>query len=76
MEVMNVKEVAEYLKCSESKIRNMVRDKQIPNFRIGSKLNFNKDTINRWVNGQEIRNMQVDNSENLAKLNKFVNTER
>ncbi len=58
MEVMNVKEVAKYLNCSESKIRNMVRDKQIPNFRIGSKLNFNKDTINRWVNGQEIRNIQ------------------
>lgn len=76
MEIMNVKEVAEYLKCSESKIRNMVRDKQIPNFRIGSKLNFNKETINRWINGQEIRNIQNDNSENLAKLNKFVNIER
>lgn len=58
MEVMNVKEVAEYLKCSESSIRNLVRDKQIPNFRIGSKLNFNRETIDRWVNGQEIRNIQ------------------
>ena len=76
MEIMNVKEVAEYLKCSESKIRNMVRDKQIPNFRIGSKLNFNKETINRWINGQEIRNIQNHNSENLAKLNKFTDIER
>ncbi len=76
MEVMNVKEVAEYLKCSESSIRNLVRDKQIPNFRIGSKLNFNRETIDRWVNGQEIRNIQNDNSENLTKLNKFVNIER
>ena len=58
MEIMNVKELAKYLSCSESKIRNMVRDKEIPCFRIGSKLNFNKDTINRWVNGQEIRNIQ------------------
>ena len=58
MEIMNVKEVAEYLNCSESKIRNMTRDKEIPYFRIGSKLNFNKETINRWVNGQEIRNIQ------------------
>ena len=76
MQIMNVKEVAEYLKCSESSIRNLVRDKQIPNFRIGSKLNFNRETIDRWVNGQEIRNIQNDNSENLAKLNKFVNIER
>ena len=29
MEIMNVKEVAEYLSCSESKIRNMTRDKEI-----------------------------------------------
>ena len=58
MEIMNVKEVAEYLSCSESKIRNMTRDKEIPYFRIGSKINFNKETIDRWVNGQEIRNIQ------------------
>lgn len=58
MEIMNVKEVAEYLSCSESKIRNMVRDKEIPVFKIGSKLNFNKNTIDRWVNGQEIRSIQ------------------
>lgn len=76
MQVMNVKEVAKYLNCSESKIRNMVRDKQIPNFRIGSKLNFNRETIDRWVNEQEIRNIQNDNSENLAELNNFVNIER
>lgn len=61
MEIMNVKEVAEYLKCSCSKIRNMVRDNEIPYFRIGSKLNFNRQTIDRWVNGQEIRNIQSNN---------------
>lgn len=60
MEVMNVKEVAIYLRCSESSIRNMVRDNKIPNFRIGSKLNFNKNTIDVWVNNQEIRNLQND----------------
>ena len=60
MEIMTVKETARYLNCSESSIRNIVRDKVIPNFRIGSKLNFNKETIDRWVNGQEIRNMQID----------------
>lgn len=70
MEIMNVKEVAEYLNCSCSKIRNMVRDKQIPNFRIGSKLNFNKQTIDIWVHNQELINIQKDISENLTKLNK------
>lgn len=59
MNVMTVKEVAEYLSCSESKIRNMVRDKEIPFFRIGSKLNFNKEAIDNWIHNQEIRNLQV-----------------
>ena len=45
MDILNVRELANYLKCSESKIRNLVRDKSIPNFRIGSKINFNKEAI-------------------------------
>lgn len=61
MEVMNVKEVAEYLKCSCSKIRNMVRDNEIPYFRIGNKLNFKKETIDVWVRNQELRCIQSIN---------------
>ncbi len=56
LEVMNVKEVAEYLNCSESSIRNLVREKKIPNFRIGSKLNFRKKTIDEWLSIQEREN--------------------
>lgn len=33
-EAFDVKEVAEYLKCSISGIRNLVRNKKIPYFRI------------------------------------------
>ena len=54
MEIMNVKEVARYLKCSESCIRNMVRDNKIPHFRINSKLNFRKEAIDLWVHNQEL----------------------
>lgn len=59
MNVMNVKEVAIYLKCSESTIRNMVRDKKIPVFKINSKLNFNKDAIDNWIHNQEILSLQA-----------------
>ena len=61
MEVMNVKEVARYLKCSESSIRNLVRDKKIPVFKINSKLNFNKLAIDNWIHNQEMMNLQTDN---------------
>lgn len=58
MEIMNVKEVAEYLNCSQSSIRNLVRDKKIPVFKINSKLNFNKEAIDNWVHTQELMSLQ------------------
>ena len=68
MVVMNVKEVAEYLKCSESSIRNMVRAKKIPVFKINSKLNFNKEAIDNWIYNQEITSLQTeDNYSNSIK---------
>lgn len=61
MDILNVKELANYLKCSESKIRNLVKDKAIPNFRIGAKINFNKEAINLWIKSQEITNTNKEN---------------
>ena len=58
MQVFTVKEVAEYLNCSVSSIRSLVRNKEIPCFRIGSKLNFNKEAVDNWIHNQEIKNMQ------------------
>lgn len=56
MEVFNVKELATYLNCSISSIRKLVRTNQIPNFRIGSKLNFKKELIDEWVYSQSMNN--------------------
>ena len=67
MQVFNVKEVANYLNCSVSAIRTLVRNKQIPFFRIGSKLNFNKEAVDMWIHNQELQNMQQDNYELKAK---------
>lgn len=58
MQIFNVKELANYLSCSVSSIRTLVRNKEIPYFRIGSKLNFNKEAVDNWVHNQEIQNMQ------------------
>ncbi len=58
MQIFNVKEVADYLNCSVSSIRSLVRNKKIPHFRIGSKLNFNKEAVDNWVHNQELQSMQ------------------
>ena len=69
MQIFNVKEVANYLNCSISSISNLVRNKEIPYFRIGNKLNFNKEAVDNWIYNQELRNMQ--NEEHLIKIKRL-----
>lgn len=60
MQVFTVKEVAEYLHCSVSTIRGLVRKNEIPYFRIGSKLCFKKEAVDLWIHNQEMSNIQKD----------------
>ena len=53
MDVFTVKELAKYLRCSESTIRKLVRENNIPYFRLNSKINFSKDRIDEWIKNQE-----------------------
>lgn len=41
-EVFTVKEVAEYLHCSQSTIRKLLKNNQIPSFRVTYKVFFKK----------------------------------
>jgi excisionase family DNA binding protein len=53
MERMDVKQAAPYIGASEFKLRDMVRLKQIPHYRIGSRILFRKVTIDEWIVKQE-----------------------
>ena len=57
-ETMTIKEVAEYLKCSISSVRNLVKHKEINFYRIGVKLYFRKSAIDDWILQQETSNIQ------------------
>lgn len=61
--IFNVEEVAKYLNCSISCIRTLVRKKEIPYFRIGNRLNFNKESIDIWIHNQEIQNLNLEKEE-------------
>lgn len=52
--VFNVKEVTKYLSVSESTVRKLVREKKIPHFRILSKILFDKELIDKWINNNQI----------------------
>lgn len=55
-ENLNVKEVAEYLRCAETTIRKWVREGKIPHYRLGAKkLFFRKSSIDEWITSKEIK---------------------
>lgn len=51
-ETMDVKEAAEYLKVSQWTVRDMVRTKSIPHFRVRSRIFFRRRELDQWVNSQ------------------------
>ncbi|PYI54493.1 excisionase family DNA-binding protein [Paenibacillus flagellatus] len=59
MERMSVKEAAPYIGASEYKLREMVRQKEIPSYRIGSRILFRKTTLDDWIAQQERENCKA-----------------
>lgn len=56
MEVMNIKELSEYLKISCSTIRRLIQNKEIPFYKVSAQYFFNKNSINEWIMNQEYNN--------------------
>jgi len=51
---MTVKELSKYLSLSERKIRQMVKDREIPFVRVGKKLiRFDRLAVDRWLEERE-----------------------
>lgn len=48
-EICNIKDLSSYLKISTSEVRKLVREKKIPNFRLGTRIMFDLIEINKWV---------------------------
>ena len=50
--VLDVKQVAEYLHCSASTIRKLIRTNEIPYYRVAYRIFFNKQIIDNWIENQ------------------------
>ncbi len=48
-EVLNVKELTQYLRCSDSTVRKLIKNKEIPNFRTANRIYFKKALIDMWI---------------------------
>ena len=62
-EVFTVKEVANYLHCSQSTIRKLLKKNQIPSFRVGYRIFFKKSLIDQWITNQWITNQCIRSCE-------------
>jgi excisionase family DNA binding protein len=49
-EMMTVKELSNYICVSETTVRKLIRESQIPFIRILSKILFKKEDIDIWLN--------------------------
>ena len=48
-EVMDIKDLAEYLRIGKSKIYSLIRARKIPASRIGRQYRFSKDLVDAWL---------------------------
>ncbi|WP_338788770.1 helix-turn-helix domain-containing protein [Metabacillus sp. FJAT-53654] len=55
---LTVQGVADYLGVHPDTIYNMVREKQIPHFRVRRRILFSVETIDAWIKDQESKIIQ------------------
>lgn len=65
--MFTVKEVADYLNCSESAIRKLKTESKIPHFRLGKKILFEKRFINQWLYKNQIMSIDLKDNELIVK---------
>ena len=58
--VMNINETAEYLNISVPTLRKLVRANDIVFFRLGKKIMFRRDQLNKWILEKERKESKND----------------
>ncbi len=66
-DILNIKELSEYLHCSVSNIRKMIYANKIPYFRITNRYMFNRSIINKWITNL-YNDIDIGNYENELNL--------
>lgn len=56
-ELLTAEEVARYLRLPLSTVYKLVQEKHLPGFKVGKHWRFRADTIHKWIEDQEQRNL-------------------
>ena len=62
-EIFDVKELTRYLHCSDSTVRKLIKNREIPNFRIANRIYFKKALIDIWIQNQCMKSVEVMKNE-------------
>ncbi len=54
-EIMTVADVARYLRCHPSSIYRLLKQRQIPAFRLGTDWRFRRSDIDRWIDASTVK---------------------
>ncbi len=70
--LLSVKEVAEYLNVKPVTVRRRANSGEIPSIRIGNRIRFHKQEINKWLlsrsNGRPMHILVVDDEPSIGEL--------
>ncbi|WP_430787149.1 helix-turn-helix domain-containing protein [Virgibacillus flavescens] len=58
-QTMTVKEIAAYLGVHTDTIYAMVKSKQIPHLKMGTRILFTKESIHLWIQDQEYTSLRI-----------------
>ncbi|ASK64207.1 DNA-binding protein [Virgibacillus phasianinus] len=58
-QTMTVKEVADFLGVHTDTIYALVKEKQIPHLKIGTRILFTKESISLWIQDQEYSSLRI-----------------
>ncbi len=59
MEIMSTKELSKYLKTNERLLYKMVQEGKIPSSRIGGKIVFTREIVDKWILENTVREQQI-----------------
>jgi putative molybdopterin biosynthesis protein len=59
MDLISAKELAKYLRINEKKVYKLVQESKVPHLKIGGKIVFARELIDRWILESTVRGEQI-----------------
>ena len=58
MDTLTVAELSAYLNTSSATVRRLIKNNELPYFKVRGIIKFNKQSIDNWVHQQELNNFK------------------